>query len=89
MSRHHQCGSRPSTYVGDVSLRANDPILRVLAELDVVVFCEGVPTDKRKCSSNGPAGHGQLTENTGGPQALAQLYSLEDSQLPKRKILYT
>lgn len=34
------------TYMGDVSFCANDPILRVLAELHVVVIREGMPVDR-------------------------------------------
>lgn len=35
-----------STYMGNVSFCANDPILRVLAELHIVVIREGMPVDR-------------------------------------------
>lgn len=34
------------TYMGNVSFSANDPILRVLAELHIVVIREGMPVDR-------------------------------------------
>lgn len=34
------------TYMGNVSFCANDPILRVLAELHIVVIREGMPVDR-------------------------------------------
>lgn len=38
--------SFPGTYMCNVSLCANDPVLRVLAELHIVVIREGMPADK-------------------------------------------
>lgn len=37
--------SFPGTYMCNVSLCANDPVLRVLAELHIVVIGEGMPAD--------------------------------------------
>lgn len=37
--------SFPGTYMCNVSLCANDPVLRVLAELHIVVIREGMPAD--------------------------------------------
>lgn len=37
--------SFPVTYMCNVSLCANDPVLRVLAELHIVVIREGMPAD--------------------------------------------
>lgn len=34
------------TYMGNVSFCANDPILRVLAELHILVIREGMPGDR-------------------------------------------
>jgi len=36
----------PGTYMGNVSFCANDPILRVLAELHIVVIREGMPVER-------------------------------------------
>lgn len=36
-----------STYMGNVSFCAYDPILRVLTELNIVIFCKGMPTNNR------------------------------------------
>lgn len=33
--------------MGNVSFCAYDPILRVLTELNIVIFCEGMPTDNK------------------------------------------
>ena len=34
--------------MGDVSLRAYDPVLRMLTELNIMIFCKGMPTNKQQ-----------------------------------------
>ena len=44
--------------MGNVSLRAYDPVLRMLTELNIMIFCKGMPTNNNRSTSE----HNYLTE---------------------------
>lgn len=74
--------------MGNVSFCAYDPILGVLTELNIVIFCEGMPTDN-KIIEVALSGHLYSPEDSGDFQPPANYTYLKILGFQRRNNLYT